>query len=149
MIRPCSVYILVALAATLVQASPLAAQTPRPAVTAPAPADPAVVARCRALALEMVDQVRSVPTGPAMTQPQRAANTAMTLAASAARMAGGAAGALTAEILTATAAEAEAAAEEARSNAVDALGDRLDAIEQRMQAAGCTDVVMGAAPVFQ
>lgn len=149
MIRAFSVSMLIALSATVLQASPLAAQTPRPAVAAPSLADPAVVARCRALALEMVDQVQSVPTRPAMTQPQRAANTAMTLAASAARMAGGAAGALTAEILTATAAEAEAAAEEARSNAVDALGDRLDAIEQRMQAAGCTDAVMGATPVFQ
>lgn len=134
------------LAAGAAHAAQSPVQSPVPRPTTP---DPAVVAQCRALALEMVGQVQSVSTGPAMTQPQRAANTAMNLAATAARMAGGAAGAMTAEILTATAAEAQAAAEEARANAVEALGGRLDAIERRMQAAGCTDAVMGAASVFQ
>jgi hypothetical protein len=132
--------IALSLIATAAQAVP---QTP-PRPTAP---DPALVARCRALAMEMVDEVQAGPVGPAMSQPQRAANTAMTLAASAARMAGGAAGAMTAEILQATAAEAQAAAEEAQLNAIAAVGDRLDTLETRMQAAGCTDAIFGAEPV--
>lgn len=129
------------LTATAVQALPQAA--PRSGGV-----DPVLAARCRALALEMVDHVQSGPVGPAMNQQQRAANTAMTLAATAARMAGGAAGAMTAEILSATAAEAQAAAEEAQMNAIAAVGERLDAVEARMQAAGCTDDVFGAAPVL-
>ena len=138
---PVSLGLALTLAATAAQALPQTAASP----DAP---DPAVVARCRALALEMVDQVMAGPMGPAMSQPQWAATSAMNLAATAARMAGGAAGALTAEILTATAAEAQAAAEEAQMNAIAAVGDRLDGIEARMQAAGCTDIVMGAGPVL-
>ncbi|RZI99458.1 MAG: hypothetical protein EON90_11360 [Brevundimonas sp.] len=133
------------LVATTAQALPQTAPA-RPAPAAAAP-DPARVARCQALAMEMVEQVQAGPVGPAMTQPRRAANTAMNLAATAARMAGGAAGAMTAEILQATAAEAQAAAEEAQLNAIAAVGDRLDGIEARMQAAGCTDAAFGAGPV--
>lgn len=135
-----SLGVVLTLSATAAQALPQSA--PRSGAI-----DPALAARCRAMALEMVDQVQSGPVGPAMNQQQRAANTAMTLAATAARMAGGAAGAMTAEILHATAAEAQAAAEEAQMNAIAAVGDRLDGVEARMQAAGCTDEVFGAGPV--
>jgi hypothetical protein len=111
-------------------------------------ADPAVVQRCRALAMEMVDQVQSTPMGPLLNQQQRAADTALGLAATAARMSGGAAGALTSELINGARNEAEARAEEARAKVLEGIDNRLEGIEARMEAAGCTDAVMGAAPVF-